>query len=94
MDIHVDDSATKWLKEEFGLTTGDAIRIMTRYGDSTVQPGFALTLSVERPSEVASAVELDGIQIFIKEQDAWYFNGGDVFVRYDPHTDELMFDVQ
>ncbi|MFB5189670.1 HesB/YadR/YfhF family protein [Alicyclobacillus fastidiosus] len=94
MDIHVDGAATKWLKDEFGLVPGGAVRIMTRYGDSLVQPGFALTLSVERPTEVASVVERDGIQVFVKEQDAWYFDGHDVYLSYDAKADELSFDVR
>lgn len=93
MDIYIDDAATKWLKEEFGLAQGDAVRIMTRYGDSAHQPGFALTLSVEKPDDVACLTSPEGIQVFVKEQDAWYFDGGNVHVRYDVGTDELLFDV-
>lgn len=93
MNIVVDESASTWLKEEFGMAAGSAVRIMTRYGDSAAQPGFALTLSVETPQDVASLVEQDGIRVFVKEQDAWYFNGRDVHMHYDNSTDELMFDV-
>lgn len=93
MDIIVEPSATEWLRNEFGLHEGDAVRIMTRYGDSPKQPGFALTLSVESPRDVASLVEQDGIQVFVKEQDAWYFDGASVRVHYDQLHDELHFDV-
>lgn len=93
MNIVVDESASTWLKEEFGVATGGAVRIMTRYGDSPVQPGFALTLSVESPRDVASLVEQDGIRIFVKQQDTWYFNGGNVHMHYDKASDELTFDV-
>lgn len=94
MDISIDDAATKWLKEEFGLNQGDAVRIMTRYGDSAAHPGFALTLSVEQPDDVASAVEQDGIYVFVKNQDAWYFDGANLHVSYDAQTDELSFDTR
>lgn len=93
MNIFVDDSAIKWLKSEFGLSAGDAIRIMTRYGDSSAQPGFALTLSVEPPRDVAAQVKKDDITLFVKDADAWYFDGHDVHVHYDKDVDELSFDV-
>ncbi|WAH37819.1 HesB/YadR/YfhF family protein [Alicyclobacillus dauci] len=94
MDIHVNETAAAWLKDEWGLQTGDAVRIMTRYGDSATQPGFALTLSLEKPDDVASLTERDGIRVFVKEQDAWYFDGHDVYVSYDTQADELSFDVR
>ncbi|MFD1673760.1 HesB/YadR/YfhF family protein [Alicyclobacillus fodiniaquatilis] len=94
MDIIINDSAIQWLKEEFGLEQGDAVRIMTRYGDSTAHPGFALTLSVERPHDVAFAAKQDGIELFVKEQDAWYFDDHDLYVSYDKNNDHLSLDVK
>lgn len=93
MKIFVDDSAAKWLRTEFGANEGDSVRILAKYGHSSAQPGFNLTLSAERLDDVAAQAEKDGVQIFVKDQDAWYFDGQDVYMSYDAEDDELVFDI-
>ncbi|QSO50213.1 HesB/YadR/YfhF family protein [Alicyclobacillus curvatus] len=81
MHIDCDKKALQWFRSELGVGRGDAIRFFVKYGgDGAVHPGFSLGISVEPPKNVAAEAELDGIRLFIRDEDAWYFDNRDLTI--------------
>ena len=81
MHIECDEKALRWFRSELGVEQGDAIRFFVKYGgDGAVHPGFSLGISVEPPKNVAAQADLGGIKLFIRDEDAWYFDNRDLTI--------------
>lgn len=92
MNIHVNDNAAAWYKEEMLLNTGDYVRFFARYGGcSTVQEGFSLGVSAESPYQIGFEVEKNGIHYYIEEKDLWYFDGKDLYIDFNEKANEPVF---
>ena len=92
LKIHIAPEAITWFQDQFDLTKGDSLRIFVRYGGcGSIQQGFSLGFSEEKPNNVWSNLEVDGVQFFIAEEDAWYFEEKDLEIVYQSKTDEIEF---
>ncbi|WP_141432349.1 HesB/YadR/YfhF family protein [Bacillus sp. 03113] len=92
MNIHICDEAATWYKEEMLLKEGDFIRFFARYGGcSTVQQGFSLGISNEKPFDIGIQTTKDGITFFIEEKDLWYFDNHDLVVDFNKEMDEPIY---
>jgi uncharacterized protein YneR len=69
------------------------VRFFARVGGcSTVQSGYSLGISMERPIEASLSTEMDGITFFVEEKDTWYFDGNDLTVKYKRKDDDISFE--
>ena len=92
MEIKVTKDAIEWFHHEFELSTNKYMRIFVRYGGcGSIQQGFSLGLIQESPKNEAVLANEEGLSFFIEEEDLWYFEGKDVTIDYDKHTDEIEF---
>ncbi|MCE4047879.1 MULTISPECIES: HesB/YadR/YfhF family protein [Bacillaceae] len=89
MKIVVSDKAAEWYKDEMLLNEGDYVRFFARYGGcSTVQQGFSLGISNEKPVNSAVSTEKDGIRYYIEEKDLWYFDNNDLYANFNEAAQE------
>ncbi|MDZ5472742.1 HesB/YadR/YfhF family protein [Bacillus sp. 31A1R] len=92
MNIHINDKAHAWYKEELDLKSGDYLRFFARYGgSSTVQKGFSLGISNEEPHDLGVETTKDGIHYYIEKKDLWYFDDKDLFVEFNEKAEEPVF---
>ncbi|QQE77803.1 HesB/YadR/YfhF family protein [Alicyclobacillus sp. SO9] len=95
MNIQMDAKSLQWFHDELPVKKGDGVRFFVRYGgESTVHPAFSLGVTVESPTNVATSVTKHNILFFVREEDAWYFNGNDLSVVYNPDEEEIQFQVE
>lgn len=94
MKIHISNEAADWYKDELVLKSGDFVRFFARYGGfSTVQQGFSLGLSNEKPEDVGVKQEVNGITYFIEDRDLWYFDENDLYVDFNAKYLEPEFRI-
>lgn len=92
MNINVSKEAFSWFLEEMNATNGDYIKFFVRYGGvSSISDSYSLGVSKENPSDVIASCEIDNITFYIEEEDAWYFNGYDLHVKYNVDADEIEY---
>jgi len=93
MNITVSPAALAWFKDEMGLKEGDKIKFYVQiYGSSPVQKNYALGFAKDNePIDAAVSVKADGIEFYVEESDAWFFDGHDLHVDYNPEKDELVY---
>ncbi|WML54673.1 HesB/YadR/YfhF family protein [Neobacillus sp. PS3-12] len=92
MKIEISQQALKWFKDELEVKKGDHLRFFAKiYGNSSVQPGYALGFSIDDPIDIAVQTELDGIVFFVEETDLWFFDSHDLHVEYNEKIDEIEF---
>ncbi|MFC0471826.1 HesB/YadR/YfhF family protein [Halalkalibacter kiskunsagensis] len=93
MNIQITKPALQWFKDELDIKgEGEFIRFFARYGGcGSIQSGFSLGISQEKPSIIGTKEEIDGIIFFIEEDDLWYFKGHDLKVKYSRKHDEIEF---
>ncbi|TCP19759.1 uncharacterized protein YneR [Scopulibacillus darangshiensis] len=95
MKITVTDEAVDWFKEELEVTAGDHVRFFVRYGgNSTIQEGFSLGLTVEKPHNIAANTIEDDITFFVEDEDVWYFKDYDLKVDFEEKTGEIDFNYR
>jgi uncharacterized protein YneR len=71
---------------------GDSIRFFARLGGcSTVQSGFSLGMTKEKPRSAGISSVLEGITFFMEQEDLWYLNDQNLIVDYDEAAGELQF---
>jgi len=94
MKIHISNEAADWYKDELVLKNGDFVRFFARYGGfSTVQQGFSLGLSNEKPEDVGVKLEVNGVTYFIEDRDLWYFDENDLYVDFNAKYLEPEFRI-
>lgn len=92
MNIHITDEAISWYERELDIQPGDAIRFFVRYGGFGGRiPGFSLGINVEAPNNIYASASKNGINFFIEETDAWYFDQVDLTVQFDTELKEPQF---
>ncbi|WP_163102191.1 HesB/YadR/YfhF family protein [Peribacillus alkalitolerans] len=93
MNLTITDEAAKWYIDELGLKGNEnSIRFYVRYGGySPIQAGFSLGISDDAPISPIATTEIMGIQFFIEEKDAWYFEGHDLVVGFNTKMKEPEF---
>jgi uncharacterized protein YneR len=95
MNMIITDDALRWFKKELNLQPDDYVRFFARYGGcGTVQKGFSLGMSKEKPNEIGAQTILDRITFYIETEDLWYFDQHDLTVTYDNELDEIQFEYQ
>lgn len=93
MKISISKPALDWYKTEMDLQNGDFVRLFARYGgQSTIQAGFSLGLSIEQPNDIGVFHKQDGITFFVEKEDEWYFDEYDLNIDYNSSYDEVMFE--
>lgn len=89
--LEVTDRALDWMKEELDPEEGQGVNIYVRYGGETqLKQGFSPALTVERIPSDSKVFDYDGIQVFIKESDLWYFEDTELVI--DSDNDEVIFE--
>lgn len=97
MNLKVSPEAVKWFERSIGIPAdqkGAGIRFKSKiYGSSPINESFALALQVEEAQDpIASYQEgEDGLLFFVESRDAWFFDGHDLLVEYDPDRDEPSY---
>ncbi|GMA58736.1 uncharacterized protein YneR [Alicyclobacillus sacchari] len=95
MKIVIDPQAAKWMESALKVREGDGVRFKVRYGgQSTIQPGFSLGLSAERPANVAASELRNGRLYFVRDEDAWYFDGRDLYIDYLNDEDGVDYRIE
>jgi len=95
MKIVISDEALAWFKEEMDVTAGDYIRFYARYGGSSpFHEAFSLGMNREKPHDIGVETVMDDIHFYIEKDDEWFFNGYDLYVSFDPKTEELKYSYQ
>ncbi|WLR52574.1 HesB/YadR/YfhF family protein [Bacillus tianshenii] len=93
MKLEITEEALQWYKEEMDLEKGDHVRFYARYGgSSSIQSGFSLGVSLEKPVEPFVTAEQDGITFFVEDKDAWYFDNYNLYVKYNEAYSEVEFE--
>lgn len=94
MKIHISNEAADWYKDELYLKQGDFVRFFARYGGiSTVQQGFSLGLSTEKPEDIGAQQVIDGVTFFIEDKDIWYFDDKDLYIDFNAEDAEPEFRI-
>lgn len=89
--LKVTDSAVNWMKEELDPENGQGVNIYVRYGGETqLKQGFSPALTVDSIPSDSKVFEYDGINIFIKESDLWYFEDSELTVDVNDQ-EEIAF---
>ena len=89
--LEVTDRALDWMKEELDPEEGQGVNIYVRYGGETqLKQGFSPALTVESIPSDSKVFDYDGIQVFIKESDLWYFEDTELVI--DSEDDEVTFE--
>lgn len=92
MKITLTPEALAWFKDDMIVEKGDYVRFFVRYGGcSTVQKGFSLGVEKQKPIQIGSQIEEDGIIFYVEEEDLWYFDGHDLEVDFNKEYDEPVF---
>ncbi|WP_125583578.1 HesB/YadR/YfhF family protein [Levilactobacillus cerevisiae] len=88
MKITVTDSASKWFRDEMGMT-GRGVRFFGKvYGKTPVHEGFSLGMTPDdNPRDPIVAEKKDNVTYYITEGDQWFFVGYDLTIDYDAATD-------
>lgn len=92
MKITVTDAASKWFREDMGMT-GHGIRFFGKvYGKTPVHQGFSLGMTPDdHPRHPIVAEKKDDVTYYITEGDQWFFVGYDLTVDYDAQTDGPVY---
>ena len=89
--LNVTDNAVDWMKEELDPENGQGVNIYVRYGGETqLKQGFSPDLTVDSIPSDSKVFEYDGIDVFIKESDLWYFEDTELTVD-TIDEDEIAF---
>lgn len=89
MKIIISDKAAQWYQNEMLLNKGDYVRFFARYGGcSTVQQGFSLGISNEKPVNIGVSTDINGIHYYIEEKDLWYFDDKDLVAEFNEVAEE------
>lgn len=90
MKIIVSDQALTIMKDEWGYTAGDFIRIYARYASGGPEP-FVLSIYKEQQQDVEQGIHTiaNGITFFMKQDDLWILDGQNLLI--DANGDEIMF---
>ena len=92
MKLKISDQAAKWYIDELELPEGAYLRFFVRYGGvSTVQNGFSLGIIQEEPEAIAAEHSMNKITFYVEENDAWYFDGHDLFITFNEKSFEPEF---
>lgn len=92
MQLMITKAALEWYKREMELAKGDFVRFYARYGgDSTIQAGFSLGMTMEKPKDPTIQVLNDGITFYVEREDEWYFDQHNLTVAYNDNRDEIEF---
>ncbi|WP_163538664.1 HesB/YadR/YfhF family protein [Gracilibacillus sp. YIM 98692] len=96
MEIKISDQALSWFKDEVELKEGDTVKFQAKYGGySPIHEGFSLAFQInEKPDELFTKTEKDGITFFIDTTDAWYFKGYDLIVQFNEELEEVAYDYK
>ncbi|MCF7523486.1 iron-sulfur cluster biosynthesis protein [Levilactobacillus brevis] len=91
MKITVTDAASKWFREDMGMT-GRGIRFFGKvYGKTPVHQGFSLGMTPDDHPVIQSLQKKDDVTYYITEGDQWFFVGYDLTVDYDAQTDGPVY---
>ncbi len=95
MNLYISDQAAAWYEEEMELKSGDFVRFFVRYGGhSTVQQGFSLGISNDKPVDMAIHTVKNGVIYYVEEKDLWYFDQHDFYIDYNEQTLEPEYKVE
>ncbi|WLR43433.1 HesB/YadR/YfhF family protein [Bacillus carboniphilus] len=92
MNMHIEEEAANWYKEEFDLKEGDSLRFFPRLGGcSDVQKGFSLGVGIEKPSDIGVKETKNDILFFLEQKDLWYLDDHDFQIQFDSDIHEPVF---
>ncbi|TRM12492.1 hypothetical protein FH966_12740 [Lentibacillus cibarius] len=91
MELHVTDQAAKWYKEEFDAEKNDYFRLFVRYGFGGRIPGFSLGIGRDTPYSEYASTNAEGINFYIEEKDAWYFDEHNLTIQMNEQGLEPEF---
>ncbi len=92
MNIRISDLAADWYEQEMNLKHGDFVQFYVRYGgDSSIQKGFSLGLSIDQPTDLAFKTVKNGITYYIEEKDVWYFENHNFHIDLNTKINEPEF---
>lgn len=92
MQLHITKDAAKWYVKELELSTPTHIRLFPRYGGvGGIIPGFSIGINNDEPESTHATSTVEGIQFFVEEQDAWYFEGYNVTIQLNTDLYEPEF---
>lgn len=95
MKLTITTAVAKWYVEELDLTTPTQIRLYPRYGGvGGIIPGFSIGINNDTPELIHASTSEQGIQFFIEEKDAWYFEGYHLSIQMheEMHEPEFIYE--
>ncbi|GAA3724898.1 hypothetical protein GCM10022378_13590 [Salinicoccus jeotgali] len=91
--LEVTDRAVEWMKDEMDPDEGQGVNVYVRYGGETqLKQGFSPALTVDQIPPDSKIFEYEGLQVFIKEADFWYFE--DAELQIDFEDEEVIFNLK
>lgn len=94
MNLSISKEAAHWYEQEYEVSEATDLRIYVRYGGvGGLIPGFSIGLNIEKAlsSDVYVKVQVNHIQFYIIDSDAWYFENHDLHVGFDDNLSEPKF---
>lgn len=92
MNLTITKEAASHLQNELNLEQGAYVRFYVKYGGhSTIQTGFSLGISTDRPNRIGASYETNGVLFYVEEADLWYFENYNLNVDYNDKTEEIEY---
>lgn len=88
MKLTITDDATQWFIDEMELKQGDSIQFFAKvYGP---HDGYSIGINKAQPTKAFKTTENQGINFYVEENDAWFFDNQDLDItlhdeRREPH---------
>jgi uncharacterized protein YneR len=90
MIISIDEKAYSWFAKEFEFEKPFSIRMFPQYaGFGEKHKGYSLGFSIETPTNAKFTKEINGVNFYYEENDAWFFDDTETCLSID-HTNELQ----
>lgn len=92
MTLTVHDQALAWFKEEVLSDDMNHIRLFAKYGGETNKHvNMSVGIQVARPEHPYRSYHIDGIDFYIEDVDAWFFNDDIIYIDYNPKLKEPVY---
>jgi len=87
--INVSKEAAQWFIEELDLKENDSIKFYGKvYGPFD---GFSIGMDKVEPSKAEVMVTVEGVNFYVEQNDAWFFDNQDLNVTYDNDRKEVSY---
>ncbi|WP_181592568.1 iron-sulfur cluster biosynthesis family protein [Paenibacillus sp. YN15] len=93
MNLRITETAVSCLKQEWGFTDGDYIRVYVRYASGGSE-AYALGILREKPENNDQIIQMSsgGFFIYMKQSDLWFLEERNLTI--DAKGEDLLFLIE